>query len=65
MFLVLKHYVATEAKLNARKVTTSELLSIRKTTILEGISNIFCGFVQQFGNQRDKEVGSRDRFEWI
>jgi hypothetical protein len=57
MFLVLKHYVTTEAKLNARKVITSELLSIRKITISVGISNIICGFLQLYGQPGRKRGG--------
>ena len=49
MSLVLKHYMTTKAKLNARNVTTSESLSIGTITILVGNSNIICGFLQLLG----------------
>jgi hypothetical protein len=65
MFLVLKHYVPTQAKLNARIVTISESLSIRRITILVGFFNIISRFLQHKGNQRESEVGSTDGFEWI
>jgi len=48
-----------QAKLHARKVTTSELLSIRKTTILVVIRYMFYGFVQQFGYQEEIEMGCK------
>ena len=65
MFLVLKHYVTIQAKLNARNVTTSESLSIRTITILVGIFNIICGFLQLYGHPGEKEVGSRERFQLL